>query len=153
METVHPTVAKLARDLTKQPPRPPQESINGIVQLGRTIDKCRALLTGKIGEYHYDCPVDRMLFAFNGISGEQLKEVVAQGKTDKEIAEWFISAGTPRTGAEIIKFSKDFIAYSPYNDPQKRDWFIGVCTPLGLDPAKATQFDFLNADDKATFAK
>jgi len=153
MTATNPTVKKLALDLTKQAPRPPQEKIKGIVQLGRAVDKCRATLIGKNGEYHYDCPVDKMLFAFNGTNGDQLKAAVAKGLTDEEIADWFIKAGTPKTAAEIKKFSAEFIAYSPYNKPQAKEWFIGACKSLGIDPKTSTQFDMLNADDKATFAK
>ena len=49
-------------DLTKQAPRSPKTKVGGFYILGRTIDKCRALLFGTIGEYHFDCPLDNMLF-------------------------------------------------------------------------------------------
>src|SRR4029077_20935443 len=49
---------KKGKDLTKEPPRSPKTRVGGYVILGRTIDKCRALLWGNIGEYHFDCPLD-----------------------------------------------------------------------------------------------
>ena len=42
---------------------------------------------------------------------------------------------------------------SPYNDPERRDWFVEQVKPLGLDPAKTTLFDWLEADDKACHAQ
>ena len=39
------------KDLTKEPPRSPKTLVGGYVILGRTLDKCRALLAGTIGEY------------------------------------------------------------------------------------------------------
>ena len=44
-------------------------------------------------------------------------------------------------------------ADSPYNNPERRDWFIEQTKPLGLDPSKVTLFDWLEADDKASYAK
>ena len=44
-------------------------------------------------------------------------------------------------------------AVNPYNDPERRDWFAEQTRPLGLDPAKTTLFDWLEADDKASYAK
>ena len=59
-----------AKDLTKEAPRSPKTKVGGYVILGRTIDKCRALLWGNIGEYHFDCPLDNMLFGWKGIKGD-----------------------------------------------------------------------------------
>ena len=44
--------------------------------LGRTYDKCRALLWGNIGEYHFDCPLDNMLFGWKGVKGDEFKAEV-----------------------------------------------------------------------------
>src|SRR5436309_2709450 len=65
-----------AKDLTKEPPRSPKMRVGGYAILGRTTDKCRALLWGNLGEYHFDCPLDNMLFGFKGIKGENFKAFV-----------------------------------------------------------------------------
>jgi hypothetical protein len=52
------------KNLKKEPPRSPRIRVGGYAILGRTIDKCRALVAGNIGEYHFDCPLDNMLFGF-----------------------------------------------------------------------------------------
>ena len=46
-------------DLTKQPPRSPRVRLGGYVILPRMLDKGRATVAGKNGEYHYACPLDR----------------------------------------------------------------------------------------------
>ena len=53
-------------DLTKQPPRSPRVRLGGYVILPRMLDKGRATIAGKNGEYHYACPLDQQ---FPGICG------------------------------------------------------------------------------------
>ncbi len=60
-----------AQDLTKQAPHSPRERLAGFVIAMRTTDKCRASVTGKLGEYHYDCPLDNMPFSLQGIDGKR----------------------------------------------------------------------------------
>ena len=43
-----------APDLTKRPPRSPRNRLGGYVLLPRMLDKGRADITGKIGEYKYN---------------------------------------------------------------------------------------------------
>ena len=68
------------RDLTKQAPHSPRARLAGFAIAKRTVDKCRASLAGTPGEYHYDCPLDNMLFSFKGINGEQFKTAVQAAK-------------------------------------------------------------------------
>ncbi len=137
------------KDLTKVAPRSAYEQIGGFAIIARTIDKCRALLSNTIGEFHFDCPVDNMLFKFKDIKGDDFKAYVAEGHTDEEIAGWVKSNGTPKTDEEIKAWSESFKTdFSYTTDPQKKDWFVGECTKLGLDPEKTTLFDMLDVDDK-----
>ncbi len=139
------------KDLTKEAPRSPRIRIGGYAIIGRTIDKCRALLHSNIGDYHYDCPLDNFLFGFKGVSGDAFKEQVAAGKTDGELAAWLDANGTPKTPEEITEWADAIEAANPAKDPEKREWFQGEVTKLGLDPENTTLFDWLEADDKATF--
>jgi hypothetical protein len=82
------------RDLTKQAPHSPHDRIGGYVILGRTTDKCRASIAGKLGEFHYDCPLDNMLFSFKGINGAQFKATVTSAKNYEDVANWLQTAGT-----------------------------------------------------------
>ena len=139
------------RDLTKQAPHSPRDRIGGFAIASRTVDKCRASLAGTLGEYHYDCPLDNVLFSFKGINGEQFKAAVRAAKTYEEIGDWLKANGTKRTPAEIKAWSDKVEAQSMLNEPAKRAYFIENCTKLGLNPETSTTFDWLEADDDASF--
>lgn len=142
-----------AKDLTKEAPRSPRVRVGDYVILGRTIDKCRALLHTDIGDYHYDCPLDNYLFGFKGVTGDAFKEQVAAGATDEELAAWLDANGAPKTPEEIKAWSDQTENANPYHDPEKREWYAGETAKLGLDLASTTLFDWLEADDRASYAR
>src|ERR1700758_3871582 len=78
----------LAKDLSKDFPRSPRETLAGYVLAGRALDKCRATLAGTAGEYHFDCPLDNFFFSFSEIGAEEFKAFVATGASDEEVAKW-----------------------------------------------------------------
>jgi len=143
----------LAKDLTKEPPRSPRVRLGGYVILARTTDKCRALLAGNIGEYHFDCPLDNMLFGFKGVTGDDFKAQVQSGASDSDLAAWIDSHGAPKTPEEIKTWADGIETMNPYNNPERREWFSDQTKALGLDPAQTTLFDWLEADDKASYAR
>jgi hypothetical protein len=61
------------------------------------------------------------------------------------------SHGTARTAEEIKTWSNGVEGYSPYDDPEKKDWFSGECAKMGLNPESSTLVDYLEADDAASF--
>ena len=144
---------KQAKDLSKEPPRSPRVRLRNYVILARTIDKCRALLNGTIGEYHFDCPLDNILFGFENLKADDFKNCVASSENDDDIAFWVEESGIRKTDTEIQEWSAMVEGLRPYDDPEKREWFKSVCEPLGVNPATATLFDWLEADDAATFKK
>ncbi len=139
------------KDLTKEAPRSPRERIGGYVILGRTTDKCRALLHASTGEYHFDCPLDNFLFGFKGVTGDAFKAEVATGADDDALAAWLDANGTPKTTEEVSAWSDSLESANPAKDPEKREWFQGEIAKLGLDLENTTLFDWLEADDKASF--
>jgi hypothetical protein len=139
------------RNLTKEPPRSPRHRLGEYVILARAIDKCRAEIAGQLGEYHYDCPLDNILFCFKGLKGVDLKKEVEKGLSDQDLLKWADVSGTPKTPEEIKRWSDETEAVTLVNHPEKKGWFIGECKRLGLDPQKATLFDMLDADDRASF--
>jgi hypothetical protein len=138
-------------DLTKQAPRSPRQRFAGFAIAFRAIDKCRASLAGTLGEYHYDCPLDNMLFSFKGISGEQFKTAVRESQSDEEIGAWLLAHGTAKTPAEINTWSNEMETGSPIKDPARRAHFMDNCSRLMLNPQTNTTFDLLEADDRAAF--
>lgn len=61
----------LAKDLTKEYPRSPRETLAGYVIAARMLDKCRAVVAGTAGEYHFDCPLDNQFLGFTGIAADE----------------------------------------------------------------------------------
>ena len=141
------------KDLTKEAPRSPHTRIGGYAILGRTIDKCRALLWGNIGEYHFDCPLDNMLFGFKNVKGDDFKAEIEKGSSDEEMAKWLDSHGDKKSAEEVKAWSDERDKFSFYNVPEKREWFAEQVKPFGLDPAKTTLFEWLDRDDEETDKK
>ncbi len=141
------------KDLTKEAPRSPHTRVGGYAILGRTIDKCRALLWGNIGEYHFDCPLDNMLFGFKNVKGDDFKAEIERGANDDEMAKWLDLHGDKKSSEEVRQWSNEADATNPYNNPEKREWFEEQVKPYGLDPAKTTLFQWLDVDDRESYKK
>ncbi len=142
-----------AKDLTQEPPRSPRVRVGGYPLLARMADKDRAAIAGTAGEYHFDCPLDRMLFGFKGVEGDEVRKLLEGGVSDEEVATWLDGHGEEKTPQQVSEWAGQVEGYRPYDDPEKRDWFVGECEPLGLDPKSTTLFDYLEADDRASFGK
>ena len=141
------------KDLTREAPRSPRIRVGGYAILGRTTDKCRALVAGNIGEYHFDCPLDNMLFGFKGVTAEDFKAQIEQGASDQEMIEWLNRSGEKKTPAQIGRWSEKVEASSLYDDLEKHDFFVQQTRKLGLDPEKTTTFDWLEVDDRISHAQ
>jgi hypothetical protein len=143
---------KNAPDLTQRAPRSPRVRLGGYVMLPRTLDKGRALLAGKVGEYHYDCPLDKRFLTFVGIDAGALKKQLAAGKGDTEVLAWIQkNAKHKRTEPEIVAWSAYQEQRAPA-DTESREYFQG--THAKLAPKRediATWFDLLDLDDYASF--
>ena len=141
-----------AKDLTKEPPRSPRVRIRDYAILARAIDKAHAELAGTAGEYHFDCPLDRTLFVFKGITGEEFLAQVKHGRNDEDLGIWVDEQGFDKTPEEIRAWSDSMETYCLYNNLEKRESFVLECTRLGLNPAKTTLFEWLEADDRASYS-
>jgi len=141
------------RDLTKQAPHSPRERTAGFAIASRTIDKCRASIAGTLGEYHYDCPLDNMLFSFKGITGAQFKTAVQTSASDAEVGVWLLANGTAKTADEIKVWSDQVEASSPTKNSPGRAHFMDNCSRLMLNPEMNSTFDVLEADDRASFRR
>ena len=139
------------QDLTKQAPHSPRERIAGFAIASRAVDKCRASVAGTLGEYHFDCPLDNQLFSFKGINGGQFKTAVQAAENYEDIGIWLRANGTAKTPVEINKWSDEVEAGSMMKNPDKRAFFIEECSRLGLNPETSSTFDWLEADDRASF--
>lgn len=137
-------------DLTKFPPRSPRVRLGGYVILPRMLDKGRATVAGKNGEYHYACPLDQGFLEFTGIDPEALKKQL--NMSDSELLEWINqNAKYKRTMPEILAWSAWQEQAAPDN-PESREHFNDIqkaAAPKRDDIA--TWFDVLDVDDYVSF--
>ncbi len=86
----------LAPDLNRSAPRSPYLALckEFPAVAARLVDKCRAELVGQSGSYHFDCPLDRRFFAAAGLEAAALREFIATGADDNEVAAWMRTHAT-----------------------------------------------------------
>jgi hypothetical protein len=139
-----------APDLTQFPPRSGRVKLGGYVHLPRLLDKARASLTGKAGEYHYNCALDQHFFKFTGISHEALLEEVKLGRSDTELLAW-VRSHTPRQPSEIAAWSHWLSSHCP-GGSGGHEWFGEVIKAQAADRDDIQGFfDLPDLDDYATF--
>jgi hypothetical protein len=143
---------KNAPDLTKGPPRSPRVRLGGYVILARMLDKGRATIAGKHGEYHYNCPMDGRFLEFAGVNAAALKKQLAAGKGDGEILAWLQKHGKNKpTDAQIAAWSSCQEQRAP-SDTDSREFFQGIHAKVGPKREDiATWFDLLDLDDYVSF--
>jgi hypothetical protein len=143
---------KNAPDLTQRPPRSPRVRLGGYAILPRALDKGRATIAGKNGEYHYNCPMDQRFFEFVGISADALKKQLASGKGDGEILEWIQKTGKKRhTDAEIAAWSAFGELRAP-SDAESRQYFNELHSKAAPKREDITTwYDLLDVDDYVSF--
>lgn len=139
-------------DLTKRPPRSPRVRLGGYVILARMLDKCRATLAGKNGEYDYACPLDQRFLEFAGIDAVALKKQVATGKGDGEILKWISASAKKKYAPHEIAAWSAFQEQRVPSEPGTRDYFnkLHSKTAPHRDDI-ATWFELLDVDDFGSF--
>jgi len=124
--------------------------LGGYAILPRMLDKGRATIAGKNGEYHYACPLDMQFLEFVGIDPKALKKQLT--KSDTAVLEWVkANAKHQRTGPEIVAWSAWQEQRAPDN-PDSREYFNGLHkagAPKRTDIV--TWFDVLDLDDYVSF--
>lgn len=139
-------------DLTQNPPRSARVRLGGYAILPRMLDKGRATIAGKNGEYHYNCPMDQRLLSFLGIDADALQKELASGKGDGEVLEWIQkSAKHQHTDPEISAWSAQSEQRVP-SDIESREYFHDLhrkTAPKREDIA--SWFDLLDVDDYVSF--
>jgi Domain of unknown function (DUF5069) len=140
-------------DLTERPPRSFRVRLGGFVILARMIDKGRARLSKKNGEYNYNSPTDQHLVRFLGFDADALSKELAAGKGDGEILQWVLAnATTPRTPWEIETWSAFMEKRGPDSDAETLALFaeyVGQHSKTREDVK--TWFEAIELDDYASF--
>lgn len=142
-----------ATDLTQRPPRSPRTRLGGYALLPRMLDKGRATLLGKNGEYHFDCPLDQHILNYAGIDAKKLLAELKKGKGDGEILEWInANAKHKRTPWEIQQWSDFQDRRGPDSDAETMQFFAGYIARLTKTREDIrTWADVLDLDDYCTF--
>lgn len=135
-------------DLTNQKPRSPYERLGGIVFLPRAIDKGRADLEGKLGEYFSRTGYSKTLFDFLGIAPDSFIEALKDHSTDQSVLEWVQSNMTKQTAAEIEEFNRSMENRTP-QDPEAWARYRKFLSDVGQGHRTdlSRQFDRLDLDE------
>jgi len=139
-------------DLTQRPPRSARVRLGGYAILPRMLDKGRAVIAGKQGEFKYACPLDQEVLQYIGIDPDKLREQLASGKGDGEILDWI------KANAKNHRLPHEIEAWSCYQDRrapgevEKREYLGEIHKELA--PTRTdivTWFDLLDLDDYTTY--
>ncbi len=140
-------------DLTQRPPRSPRTRLGGYALLPRLLDKGRATLAGKNGEYHYNCPLDHHFFNFVGIDQKKLLAELKKGKGDGEILAWITTqAKRPRSPWDIEQWSDYHDRRGPDSDLETLQLFTGYVRKITQTREDIRSWaDLLDLDDFVSF--
>lgn len=134
-------------DLTKTYPRSVHEKLFGLVQLPRTIDKGKAKAYGNTGEYNYDCPMDKALFEFLGMNGDELLAVIKNAKSDAEIEAYCKPFVDKKPPSEIERWNHEWVTHKP--EGPSLEYFLKLRNEIAPDRTDVTSWaDLLDLDEK-----
>ncbi len=136
-------------DLTTSYPTSVKQKLFGIVQLKRTIDKGIAFTQGTIGEYHYDCPMDRAVFGFLGIDQAQLLDVIKQAQSEADIEAYVKPFVEKKSAAELEQWNAQWLKQGPPEGSEGHTYFLSLRNELAPDRTDITSWpDLLDLDEK-----
>jgi hypothetical protein len=140
-------------DLSQRPPRSFRVRLGNYVVLARMLDKGRATLAGKNGEYIYNSPTDQRLVQFLGFDPKALLKKLATGKCDGEMLQWIQShSKTPRSPWEIEAWSAFMEKRAPDSDAETLAFFAEQLGRLSKTREDIkTFFEFVELDDYVSF--
>ncbi|MCH6256004.1 DUF5069 domain-containing protein [Puniceicoccaceae bacterium K14] len=126
----------LALDLTTSVPASPRQTLAGYVVAKRALDKCRAVLAGTNGEYHFDCPLDNFFFGFAEITGDDFKAFVSTGASDEEVEKWIQENSKKHSNREIVAWNNKMRAIRPCDMPIELQEFLEGYIPEAIPEGK-----------------
>ncbi len=136
-------------DLTTSYPRSVHEKIAGVVMLARTFDKARAKAHDTIGEYHYDCPMDKGVFGFLDVDAAAFLQAATAAQNDGDI-ERFVRPYVERKGAAAVEqFNAGFLQSAPQPGSEGETYFHELRSSIAPDRTDViTWADLLDLDEK-----
>jgi hypothetical protein len=132
-------------DLTKRPPRSFRVRLGNFVILARMLDKGRATLAKKNGEYNYNSAMDQRLVQFLGFDPDAMLKELAVGKGDGEMLRWvqthskilrapweieawsvFMEKRGPDSDAETLAFFAEYLGKFSKTREDVKTWFEAI---------------------------
>src|SRR6202453_2488281 len=140
-------------DLTQRPPRSFRVRLGNYVVLARMLDKGRATLAGKNGEYIYNSPTGQRLVQCLGFDPDALLKELASGKGDGERLEWVQAhSKTPRSPWEIEAWSAFMEKRGLDGDAETLALFAGYLGKFSKTREDVkTWFEVIELDDYVSF--
>jgi hypothetical protein len=142
-----------APDLTQRPPRSPRCRLGGYVTLPRMLDKGRATIIGRNGEFIYNASFDQHIINFLRFDPDALLKELAAGKSDNEVLGWLkTNAEFQPSPWEIEQWSDYMIRRTPDSDADTLIFFyrrVRLFSKTREDIK--TWMDLIDLDDFVTF--
>lgn len=139
-------------DLTVRPPRSPRVPLGGFVILPRLIDKARATLAGKQGDYIYNSGLDKRFFSFVKIDADHFLAQVATGAGDGALLAWITANSEHQPSDWEIAHWSEFQGEKTAASVKAREHYAKQHAALAPERFDlATGFDFLDLDDHVSF--
>ncbi len=136
-------------NLTTEKPRSAKDQLAGLVSLKRVIDKAKAYDAGTLGEYDYDCPHDKPLFEFLGVTGDEFARKVKELGNDDAIAAWVQNDLLANKSAQDIeRFNDSRRHWHPDPGSHSEHYFNDLRSKIA--PGRndvVTWFDLLDIDE------
>ena len=140
-------------DLTQRPPRSFRVRLGNYVILARMLDKGRATVAKKNGEYKYNSGTDQHLVKFLGFDPDAMLKELAAGKGDGGMLQWVQAhSKTPRAPWEIDAWSAFMEKRGPDSDAETLAFFAEYLGQLSKTREDVkTWFEAIELDDYASF--
>ena len=120
--------------------------------LARMLDKARATLSGKQGDYIYGNPMDQLFFQFTGVSQDALLAEVKRGAGDWELLLWVNAHAAPKRLPHEVRAWSSYMESMPVGEAEDLEWFAQQARRL--NPVRndlQTVMDYLDADDHLSY--
>jgi len=137
-------------NLTLHPPRSVRVRLGGYAHLPRLLDKARAVLAGRQGDFKYNCPLDGHFFAFTGINPKKMLAAIKTGKSDTQMLAW-VAKHTKRSASEVMAWSGWLEQHGP-GGTGGHQWIAETLTKIAPDRTDIRSFaDLLDLDDYVSY--
>src|SRR6266700_6697654 len=132
-------------DLTQRPPRSFHVRLGSLVILPRMLDKGRATLAKKNGEYNYNSSTDQHLVRFLGFDPDALLKELGAGKGDGESLGWV------QAHSKIPRAPWETEAWSAYMERRGPDTKRHGSSPRAEIPCLETRFQHTDDLDSGPY--